>query len=60
MQKWLDNWTLKQEYLVGLRNQFSVDTIKLKELINEIASNRFCEECIPILRSLHENIEEIY
>ena len=26
MKKWLDNWTLKQEYLVNLRNQFSVDS----------------------------------
>jgi len=25
MQRWLDNWTLKQEYLVNLRNQFLID-----------------------------------
>jgi len=29
MQKWLDNWTLKQEYLVNLRNQFAADSVVL-------------------------------
>jgi hypothetical protein len=26
MKKWLDNWTLKQEYLVCLRKEFSADS----------------------------------
>jgi len=25
MQKWLDNWSLKQEYLVNLRKEFTID-----------------------------------
>jgi hypothetical protein len=29
MKKWLDNWTLKQEYLVGLRDQFALDTAQI-------------------------------
>lgn len=37
MKKWLDNWTLKQEYLVGLRDEFSMDTAALKKLISELA-----------------------
>lgn len=34
MKKWLDNWTLKQEYLVRLRDEFSMNTVALRKLIS--------------------------
>lgn len=33
MKKWLDNWTLKQEYLVNLRKQFACDSARAAHLI---------------------------
>ena len=42
MKKWLENWTLKQEYLVGLRDEFSMNTEKIKKLIADLAA---CHSC---------------
>lgn len=37
MKKWLDNWTLKQEYLVNLRNEFTFESPKMVELIESLS-----------------------
>jgi hypothetical protein len=49
MKKWLDNWTLKQEYLVGLRDQFALDTVKMTQLISQIGSSDICLKCTSVL-----------
>lgn len=36
MKKWLDNWTLKQEYLVGLRKGFAADSIALESILEQV------------------------
>jgi hypothetical protein len=33
MKKWLNNWELKQEYLVNLRSEFVIDSSSLNHLI---------------------------
>jgi hypothetical protein len=44
MKKWLDNWTLKQEYLVGLRKEFAVDSRTLLGKFDEVFGG-FCNIC---------------
>ena len=39
MKKWLDNWTLKQDYLVNLRNQFALDTVRMNSGLAQLASS---------------------
>ena len=36
MKKWLDNWTLKQEYLVGLRKEFAGNSIAFESILEKI------------------------
>jgi hypothetical protein len=36
MKMWLNNWELKQEYLVNLRNQFIMENAKMHQILNEI------------------------
>lgn len=36
MKKWLDNWTLKQEYLANMRKQFIYDSGRLENRLKEI------------------------
>lgn len=45
MKKWLDNWSLKQEYLVGLRDQFALDTVQINSWLKELSTHSFCESC---------------
>jgi hypothetical protein len=45
MQKWLDNWTLKQEYLVNLRKEFLLDTNSIGLKIEEMRRLSLCGEC---------------
>jgi hypothetical protein len=35
MKKWLDNWTLKQEYLVGLRKEFAAHSIAFESVLEK-------------------------
>lgn len=60
MKRWLDNWTLKQEYLVQLRDQFSHDTIRLKDLIGDLLSSRLCDKCTPSIAKQGEAIKLLY
>lgn len=60
MKRWLDNWTLKQEYLVQLRDQFSHDTIRLKDLIGDLLSSRLCDKCTPSVAKQGETIRLLY
>jgi len=36
MQKWLENWELKQEYLIGLRNEFVVYSGQINGILMEL------------------------
>ena len=60
MQKWLDNWTLKQEYLVNLRNEFLVDTNTLNKKVAEVRELALCEGCKGRLLPLFESIVDLY
>ena len=67
MKKWLDNWTLKQEYLVGLRKQFAVDSRAFKEHFEALCGDRMCSACregntkwISNMRETFLNIEDNY
>jgi hypothetical protein len=35
MKKWLDNWTVKQEYLVDLRKEFAADSVDFESLLEK-------------------------
>lgn len=59
MKKWLDNWTLKQDYLVNLRNQFALDTFRMNSCLVQLNSSSICEGC-NTLKPLIGNITEIY
>ena len=48
MKKWLDNWTLKQEYLVRLRDQFALDSAQINSRLNELSTHSLCESCSKI------------
>lgn len=60
MKKWLDNWTLKQEYLVGLRDQFAMDSLRMNDLITQLSSQSFCQECSSSSKPILANIVEVY
>lgn len=67
MQKWLDNWSLKQEYLVNLRKQFIVDNETLVGRIERAKGLGLCGRCQPsvqgeldILLTVYRKIEENY
>lgn len=42
MKKWLDNWTLKQEYLVSLRKQFAIDMQDIYGMLHKFYNEDLC------------------
>lgn len=60
MKKWLDNWTLKQEYLVSLRDQFAFDTTKIHGFLKQISSQQLCPECSDSIKPILIKILDTY
>lgn len=67
MKRWLDNWSLKQEYLVNLRNSFLIDNQSLLDKMQMIKASLPCEKCeasqaekIDDILALYRKIEDNY
>lgn len=67
MQKWLDNWSLKQEYLVNLRKEFAAHSLEYAARVKQERERGYCDECqrdatqlINDLELLHAKMEENY
>lgn len=45
MKTWIDNWTLKQQYLGNLRDEFGFDTLSLKAKIRQLEDLTLCQPC---------------
>lgn len=56
MKKWLDNWSLKQEYLGNLRKEFAYNTCVFQELFDTIK----CEDdSAQNMEKLRESINKM-
>ena len=65
MKKWLNNWELKQEYLVNLRKEFALDhdlllhhLQKAKEAAN--AANQPLSDALQAVGDHYAKVAEIY
>jgi hypothetical protein len=66
MKKWLNNWELKQEYLVNLRSEFAVDSQLMREKL-EWKGEVCCKQCgweseewFTAIRDCYNKIEQNY
>jgi predicted nuclease with TOPRIM domain len=65
MKKWLNNWELKQEFLVNLRNEFLVENEnyhKLEDELEEVMDRERLEveNCLKELKKTYTKLEENY
>jgi hypothetical protein len=56
MKKWLNNWELKQEFLVNLRNEFAIENENMHREINEMMEESICQNNDE---SLHKGLRAI-
>lgn len=66
MKKWLNNWELKQEYLVNLRAEFAVDSQLMREKL-DWRGETCCKQCgweaeewFTAIRDCYNKIEQNY
>ena len=60
MKKWLGNWDLKQEYLVGLRKEFAVKNNDINDALKKVEEAKLCQDCEGRVRSVLTSIGELY
>lgn len=64
MKKWLNNWELKQEYLVNLRREFTADSNaflnKIEDIHRKIDGRQDLVEEFSTIKDLFHKIEVNY
>ncbi len=55
MKKWLNNWELKQEYLVNLRKEYAAITLAINKLLEEMA----CKDYKEVEKGANEDIKKV-
>jgi hypothetical protein len=60
MKLWLENWTLKQEYLMNLRKEFTIDNEAFLDELDVFFHEKICTHCYSTTKLQHQSILNRY